>query len=391
MIKKIKNQKEGEKAQSSKGAKRQSNLCASVPLCLCAYSLIFVFLFGLCGCVVMDSFEFVAPAGDPPDSHMFDGYKEIELKKSTAGDVMDAIYIPEYELMSQSKRVIASQGKKKRSHKMWFNMAAFDEDKMTVQRKYLFIEDERPKLLFMEPWEGVRFHCEMVMDKEVFENPYANENARRIAVLKQVLENFRSDIGEVERDNKMLKVCGMMVNQALETVIVKLDVRPESPALAIRLDEKKGVEFDHINLDKGRIGMLIECDEFVTVKMMLGSFVQYFESYDFPEHKCEEEPVPEPELPPPPPPVIELPPVEEPNVCGPNEPCRVWPWNKPEPNAPSKKICGPNEPCRVWPWNKPAAEEPNAPKEPNRPNVCGPNEPCRVWPWNKPKSDEDNK
>jgi hypothetical protein len=352
------------------------------------FSFQLLILFGLCGCVVMDTFEFMAPEGDPWDNHMFDGYQEIKLKESSATDVLAAIYIPEYELLSQSKSVIASQGEKKRSHKMWFNMVAFDENKMTVQRKYLFIEDERPKFLFNEPWEGFRFHCEMVMDKEVFDQPYANENARRIAVLKQVLENFRGDVEEVERDNKMLKNCGMMVNQALETVIIKLDVRPETPALAIRLDEKKGVEFDHINLDKGRIGMLIECDEFVTVKMMLGSFVRYFESDDFPEHDCEQEyepppPPPPPPLPPPPPPlVIEPPPAEEPN-----EPCRVWPWNKPEPNELPKKICGPNEPCRVWPWNKPAAKEPNEPPK----KICGPNEPCRDWPWNKPKSDKDNK
>ncbi|MHC4115101.1 MAG: hypothetical protein ACYSSL_07265, partial [Planctomycetota bacterium] len=102
-------------------------------------------------------------------------------------------------------------------------MVAFDEDGLTAKRKYLFIEDERPKILFVEPWECAKFDCEMVLEREVLDKPYSNDNSRRIAILKQILENFRSDMREVRLDNKNLDVLGMMANQAFETVLVKLD------------------------------------------------------------------------------------------------------------------------------------------------------------------------
>lgn len=224
----------------------------------------------LCGCAVL---EFVTPEGSPSNEEISESYYQTELKKSDAADVLGTIHKPEYELLSQSKRVVASSGQKKKGYKTWFNMVAFDENGLTARRKYLFIVDERPKLLFVEPWEGLRLESEMVLEADVLNKPYTDENARRIAILKQVMENVGRDIDEVESDNKNLAISGMVVHQALETVLQELK---ESPALARRLSEPAGVKFSHINFDKGRIGILIE-DDIVKVKMMLGSFVRYFE------------------------------------------------------------------------------------------------------------------
>ena len=228
--------------------------------------------FGLYGCVFMDMGEFAMPSGPPSDRDIPKGYNQVELRQSSAADVLDIIHISEHELLSQSKSVVASQGQKKRKHKVWFKMVAFDENELTARRKYLFIEDERPKFLFTEPWAGFGFDSEMVLEGEVLSKPYSNENARRIAILKQVLENFRKDIDEVGLDNKKLATSGMMVNQALEAILVKLD---SLPSLAARLNEPAGVEFDHISLNKGKIQMVVVGDV-VTVKMRLGSFVHKF-------------------------------------------------------------------------------------------------------------------
>jgi hypothetical protein len=107
----------------------------------------------LCGCAVL---EFVTPEGSPSNEEISESYYQTELKKSDAADVLGTIHKPEYELLSQSKRVVASSGQKKKGYKTWFNMVAFDENGLTARRKYLFIVDERPKLLFVEPWEGLR-------------------------------------------------------------------------------------------------------------------------------------------------------------------------------------------------------------------------------------------
>ncbi|MHC4604369.1 MAG: hypothetical protein ACYS6W_13675, partial [Planctomycetota bacterium] len=220
-------------------------------------------VFGLCGCAIVEYFK---PEGPPYDEELSQRYNRTKLKESSSADVLTAIHMPEYELLSQSTSVIASSGQKKKGHKIWFNMVAFDENELTAKRKYLSIVDDRPNIL-EEPRKYFSFDCEKVLESEVLEEPYANENTRRIAILKQVLANVRKDIGEVSSDNKMLAVSGMLINQALETVLVKLD---SSPVLATKLSEPGGVDFSHINLGRGKIQMLVE-DDIVTVKMRLGS------------------------------------------------------------------------------------------------------------------------
>ena len=135
-----------------------------------------------------------------------------------------------------------------------------------------------------EPEPNLSFDCEMVLDGEILDKPYANENARRIVMLEWVLKNIRDDMSEVSggdidklsRGGKMLTVSGMLINQALETILVELG---QSPMLATRLSNDSGVEFDHTNFDKGKIQMVIEGD-IVTVKMRLGSLVHMFEAQD---------------------------------------------------------------------------------------------------------------
>jgi hypothetical protein len=236
-----------------------------------AFNLLsFAFVFGLCGCVVRDTAVFLTPEGEPYDDQISMVYEQIKLKESTSADVLSQIHIPEHELLSQSKSVVVSYGQKNRGFKRWFKMVAFDEDKLTAQRKYLFIEDERPKVLFVEPWEELAFDCEQVLTPEILGEPYADENARRIEILKWVLTSFREDLDEVVPDNKDLEACGALINQAIQTVLIRLD---SVPALATRLSDEDGLKFEHINFDKGKIRMIIK-DDIVVVRIGLGSRVK---------------------------------------------------------------------------------------------------------------------
>jgi hypothetical protein len=162
---------------------------------------------------------------------------------------------------------------------MWFQMVSFDENELIAKRKYYFISHERPKQLFVEPWEGVDFGCQMVLSKDILDQPYADENARRIAVLKKVDADIRKDTSEVGADNASLSLNGMMVGQGVESLLTKLNA---SPALAARLSEPNGLEFEHINYDKGKLRMVIDND-IVTVKMRLGSFGKDFLKVSFEE------------------------------------------------------------------------------------------------------------
>ncbi len=222
------------------------------------------------GCIVSHTLELIRPERPPGYSEISSSYRGVEVKESSASDALNLINMTDYELLSQSKSVLACSGEKKEWHKLWFTLFAFDEDKLAVQRKYLFIVDEKAKTLFREPWEGFWFDFEAVIASEVLDEPYADENARRIAILEHILEKIRSDIDEVGADNKMVSISGMLINQSFETVRVKLAA---SPAMAVKLDEEKGLIFDHINMDKGSINMMMEGDV-ATVQIRLGSLYQ---------------------------------------------------------------------------------------------------------------------
>ncbi len=236
----------------------------------------------LSGCAVVG---FLRPEGPPGNEQIMANYDDITVKVSSAADVLIVLDTPAAEavdeLTSQSKSVIVSAGQKKKGYKRWFNMAAFDEDELTVRRKYVLIVDEKPKVLFVEPRTYLSFDCQSALrsgaegsDKDtaggVLDEPYANENARLIAILKQVLEDFQLDLDQVKSDNKVLAASGGLVNQALTSVLVELE---DSPGLAARLSDAAGMKFEHISLGTGKIRMLLE-DDVVTIRARLGSVLR---------------------------------------------------------------------------------------------------------------------
>jgi hypothetical protein len=231
------------------------------------------------GCEPQDPLVFLVKEGDPTNQQIYAQYRQTILNRSTSAEVLSQFGTPKYALLSQSKSIAALVGTTKQGHKMWFQMVSFDENELIAKRKYYFISHERPKQLFVEPWEGVDFGCQMVLSKDILDQPYADENARRIAVLKKVDADIRKDTSEVGADNASLSLNGMMAGQGVESLLTKLNA---SPALAARLSEPNGLEFEHINYDKGKLRMVIDND-IVTVKMRLGSFGKDFLKVSFEE------------------------------------------------------------------------------------------------------------
>ncbi len=73
---------------------------------------------------------------------------------------------------------------------------------------------------------------EDVLETEIIEEPYANENERRIKILKVILESFNKDMLQISMDSQVLRSSSMMAKQVLNIILVQLD---QSPALAARL------------------------------------------------------------------------------------------------------------------------------------------------------------
>jgi hypothetical protein len=218
------------------------------------------------------------------DEELSTPYDQIMLKKSLTLDALPKIKRAQgefesrfagTELLSHSEKVVAALGQSKNGRKTWFNMVTFHEYKLNVIRKYFFVVDDKATTFRVASRRGLRFDCEMVLGKEVLNESYASENARQIAILRHVLDYARKDINELGADvdapgqnNKMLNVCGMLIKQAFEMVLLKLD---SSPVLATGLSEPGGAEFDHINFGRGIAHMVIWGDT-VAVKIRFGAF-----------------------------------------------------------------------------------------------------------------------
>ena len=218
-------------------------------------------------------------------------YDQTELRKSLTLDVLPKIQRLEdglgsglmgTELLSHSESVVASLGQSKDGYETWFNMVTFHEYRQNVIRKYFFfVADDKPGTLQIGPSRALRFDCEMLLEKEALEELSTAEKARQIAILRHALNNLHEDIDELGadvdapgQDNRMLDICRMLVNQAFEMILLKLEA---SPVLARKLSQAGGVEFDHMSFDKGKVKMVVENDV-VTVKIRLGALVHTIEN-----------------------------------------------------------------------------------------------------------------
>jgi hypothetical protein len=218
------------------------------------------------GCGIEEPIERVTIESKPRTSELPQAYNSIHIKQSTSAEVLETIkrYAP--ELVSQSESVVASWGEKKKTSQLWLTMAAFDEEDFALTRKYFLAVDEKPWHLGAKG-QKLRFDSEMVLDEATLSEPYANENEKRIAIVTKILNNTRDDIMQVRQDSKVLDAGAMMINQTMERVVYILKA---SPALAARLDEPNGLDFDHLTLGTSRIGMAVD-DNVARIKIRIGS------------------------------------------------------------------------------------------------------------------------
>ena len=252
-------------------------------IAVCCYAGLFLGIL-LAGCSALSSSATSQSRQLSEQQELSAPYDLITLKKSLTLDALPKIrrsqseagsLLAETETVSHSDRVVASLGQTSDGYSTWFNMVTFHEFRLNVIRKYFFAVDDRAGSLRTRSRRGLRFDCEMVLGKEVLGESYASENARQIGILRYVLDSIRKDIKDLGDDvdvpgqyNQKLDVCGMLINQMFETVLVKLEA---SPVLAMRLSRAGGAEFDHINFNKGTVWMVV-ADDTVAVKARFGAF-----------------------------------------------------------------------------------------------------------------------
>jgi hypothetical protein len=242
--------------------------------------LLFVVL--IAGC------SYISPwAGGPTafEDKLSAPYDHIQVKRGIIHDAVPKIqrlneeefapYLARNELISHSENVVVSLGQSEDGFRNWFNMVTFHKNELSVERKYFFFVNDKTRSFQIKSGRGLRFDCEAVLGKEAFVGGEKSENARRISVLKNIRENLQKDMDELgdeddspDQGNQMLEICRLLINQTFEVILRKLE---NSPIQATRLSQSGGVEFEHINFDKGKIQMFIRGDV-ATVNIRLGAF-----------------------------------------------------------------------------------------------------------------------
>ncbi len=201
------------------------------------------------------------------DKDIFDRFYLTNLRHTTSSDLLPVIQKPDRELLGQNSNVIASFGDDHDGLMSWFNMVVFDDQNLTAARKYAFLIDEKTHSFYiMKAPQKLRIDAQAVVDPMVLAGPYADDNARRIAVLQWLGKQFASDSRKVAGSGQILSNSAMVVRQALTGI---LDLMTANPAQAAGLSEYDGVKFDHMNLGPGHIRMLIE-DDIVKLKIKAG-------------------------------------------------------------------------------------------------------------------------
>jgi hypothetical protein len=207
-------------------------------------------------------------------------YANTHLKTSTTLDVLNTAHAPDYQfdpdhveevLLTQSDTIIAFSGRSADKLKSWVNMVVFDEYRLTAKRKYFFLVDERAEIAptpkrhyLIPPRKGILFDAEFVVDPEILTTPYATEEAQKVATIHWLSEQLRNDVMALTGDpaapargSATISTAGMMMGQTFTGLLIELD---KSPGLAQNLAAERGIEFPHINLNKGRVRMLVRDD-----------------------------------------------------------------------------------------------------------------------------------
>lgn len=230
----------------------------------------------LLACVVICSLALTGCQQKVETSGIFSRYEQTVLRRTGSAQVLTNIIDNESELLSQSENVVAACGRNKKGSIIWFNAVAFDEDQMYAVRKYCLVTNEKSKSYFVHKSKKFRFDAELVLAGELLQEPYADENTRRIAFIKSALDSFTEDLSLLVTDNQTLQSGSLMVKQTFKTILTELK---HSPAKAAKLNRLEGMDFDHMTLGKGRMRMLIRGDR-LKIKMKIGTVTK-----DFHEHQ----------------------------------------------------------------------------------------------------------
>lgn len=192
-------------------------------------------------------------------------YYAVKVNESTAAEVLENISRPEKEVLNQTENVVLTHGTKKNGHQLWFAAVAFDDESMVAKRKYFFHTDEKSYHINAE---DQKLYIDMVLDmpEQVYDETYTSADVKHVEIFKGVYERFREDTRDLTVENQQFESCTLMVNQVFNSLLHQLSLQRD---LVRKMVGDKGLRFDHMNYDGGRVRMVIT-DSVVHVRVLVG-------------------------------------------------------------------------------------------------------------------------
>jgi len=252
----------------------RSRKAKAVQGALCMAALLFAAV--LSGCSALG----YLPPERLPYAKLVFPYANTQIKTSTTLDVLNAAKSPAYQfepreaeelLLTQSDTAVAFSGRSADKRRWWVTIVVFDQYRLTATRKYFFLVDEKAETVpahsrryLVPPRKGLLFDCQSVIDPEILTTPYATEEAQKVAMVRWLAEQFRSDVAALiggsdapARGSSLIPTAAMMMGQTFTGLLVELE---KSPGLAQNLADARGMEFPHVSMDKGRVRLLTQDD-----------------------------------------------------------------------------------------------------------------------------------
>jgi hypothetical protein len=227
-------------------------------------------------CVLSGCSAPAAQSGEYSYERLAAPYRHVQLKTSTTLDTLSLLdsptvrmepYSVSVQLLTQSDTSVALSGRSTDGKKIWVNVIAFDEYRMTARRKYFFFCDEQPvPLTGLQPPAcpvpgALAFDAQFVVDPEVGTVLYATDAAKKAAIVQSLAQRFKADVVKLagpptgtSQTDEIVATAGLMMNQVFQGVFVTLD---KSSALAKDLNDEEGIAFEDGSLGEGRIRLLV--------------------------------------------------------------------------------------------------------------------------------------
>jgi|GEM_PF-4054530 len=219
---------------------------------------------GVSGCAW--SVRGVMPQESPSPTDLLVTFNDITLNTSTAGDALSAVRYPELHLVSQSQNSVAVSGPQDKADRTWLTLVHFGES-LTADGKYFFLINDKPRGFMHSRFTLARLDAEKIITPEVLAANYPDQDARNIAILRDVLAGFRASADELKLSDPRTRASSMAAQRVLNEILTMLKT---APAEASRFPDVEGMPFNDSLMGKGRLRMLIDGDV-ARLKIIVGN------------------------------------------------------------------------------------------------------------------------